>query len=188
MNTVQKGDKFENVSYEIVRNIIDSGSLGISPNSCKIYQKKGYYSKDREGNIIFDISVEVFFGNQQEYYFLFLIECKDYSTKNIPVDDIEEFINKTKQVAGVNVKGVFMTTRKLSQGAYNVAKNKGLMIIHVNPEISYNVVLNKKNATQGLDKKKNGKTSIDDLAKTLEEQIIKSYIKRYRDKIKDNEG
>ena len=73
----------------------------------KIFRKKGYFSKDREKDIIFDVSIEVTIPGQDCFSLLFLIECKNYS-HSVPVDDVEEFFAKIQQVSGANAKGFKM--------------------------------------------------------------------------------
>lgn len=81
--------------------------------------------------------------NAKRYSLLYLIECKHYSSKNIPVDDVEEFLNKISQVSGVNAKGIMISNQKLSEGAFNIAKNKGLMWIHVPIGQKESIILNR---------------------------------------------
>ena len=76
---------------------------------------------------------------------MYIIECKDYSSKPIPVDDIEEFYAKIIQVSGVNTKAVFITSNTFQSGAYTYANSKGMMLIEVNANLTYNIVLHKTN-------------------------------------------
>ncbi len=105
MNTVKTGDKFEDKSYHLIEKAINNNELGISKSSAKVFRKKGYYSSDREREIIFDLSIEVWPEGAERYSLLFLIECKS-SPKghSVPVDDVEEFFTKFNQVAGGGVK------------------------------------------------------------------------------------
>lgn len=59
MNTVRIGDLFEGKAYQIVDTAVKEGRLGLNPEFCHLEQKASFYSKDREGNIIFDISIKV---------------------------------------------------------------------------------------------------------------------------------
>ena len=59
MNTTKKGDEFESRSYQLIKEAIDSGQLGLIANQCKIFSKKGYYSQKRKSEIIFDLTIEV---------------------------------------------------------------------------------------------------------------------------------
>ena len=52
MNTIKIGDKFEDKSYHLIKKAIENDELGISKSSAKVFKKKGYYSKDREKEII----------------------------------------------------------------------------------------------------------------------------------------
>lgn len=156
MNTVEIGNKFEEKSYLIIEAAIQNGDLGISANHAKIYKKKGYYSKDREKDIIFDLAVEIWPNNAERYSVLYLIECKSYRSENVPVCDIEEFKAKIEQVSGVNVKGIMISDSSFQSGAYKYAENKGFMLIEVRNSYEYSIILHK--ATTKNEKK----DSIDD--------------------------
>jgi len=142
MNTVKKGDEFEAKSYNIIYDALCGGQLGIISNQCRIFKKKGYYSKDRESNIIFDLTIEVWPPMAKNYTLLYIIECKNYSHK-VPINDIEEFHSKIGQVTGSNVKGIFITNNDYQKGAFTFGKSKGMMLIKVNYDDSYNIILHK---------------------------------------------
>lgn len=90
LSTYAKGDRFEEQVFEFLSREINEGRFyAFRPECCKIYRKKGYYSRDREDFIIFDISVEVFLPGFETPSLLVLIECKNYSGK-VPVGDIED--------------------------------------------------------------------------------------------------
>lgn len=142
MNTTQKGNEFEEKSYRIIQNSLNLGELGIISNQCRVFRKKGYYSHQRKGDIIFDLTIEVWPPDAERYILLYIIECKNYS-HSIPVNDIEEFHNKIQQVSGVNVKGVFITNNEFQSGAYTVANSLGMMLMQVNYDESYKILLHK---------------------------------------------
>jgi len=137
-STVEKGNKFENRVFQLLEQELTSERLLVNPKYSKIYQKKGYYSERRKNMIIVDISIEVFLPNQDEMSFIILIECKDYG-KNIPVDDIEEFNSKIEQIAGLNAKGIFVSSTALQKGALNYAKSRKIAVIRLldNDRISW---------------------------------------------------
>jgi hypothetical protein len=130
MNTFRKGDLFEEKACEILSSAVKALRFGLDPDCCHIERKKGYYSKDRNSDIIFDISMEVIPPGADQVHILYLIEVKDYKGL-VPVNDVEEFLSKIQQVAGLYVKGVLITTSNLQQGALNLVKAKNLMWIKV---------------------------------------------------------
>lgn len=140
MNTVKKGDAFEEEVYNLLKNYINSGNFWLNPKFCKFHRKKKYYSKKRDGYIIVDISIECFLEGKEDYSQLIVIECKDYKSK-IPVDDIEEFESKLHQISGVNIKGIFASRTPFQSGAFNVAKNIGMALIRILPEDKIDWVL-----------------------------------------------
>jgi len=90
MNTALKGSKFEDRVFEALERELKSEKLCVSPTYTKIFKRKGYYSKDRDSNIIVDISIEVYLPEKERPSLIWIFECKDYRGR-IPVDDIEEF-------------------------------------------------------------------------------------------------
>jgi Zn-dependent peptidase ImmA (M78 family) len=148
MNTIEKGDRFEQTTLSIMNNAISSGRLGLRNEFCRIYHKKGYYSKDREKEIIFDLAIEVWPPNADRYTLLVLIECKSYSNSNVPVSDVEEFYAKIDQVSGVNAKGIFVTDSDFQEGAFTYARAKGMMLVVVNFDDDYRIVLYKTSQNQ----------------------------------------
>jgi Zn-dependent peptidase ImmA (M78 family) len=144
MNTVKVGDKFENESYLLIQQGIERGDFGISEANAKVFRKKGYYSKDREKEIVFDLSIEVWPPNAEKYSLLFIVECKSSPSGNkVPVDDIEELYSKISQVAGGGVKGVMITDSSFQSGGLTFAKNKNIMLIEVDKDGNQSIVLHR---------------------------------------------
>lgn len=184
MDTVSIGDKFEKVCFVLISNALHKKELGLIPDQCKVFQKKGYYSKDRKKNIIFDLSIEVWPPNSENFTLLYIIECKDYSSKPIPVDDIEEFYAKVIQVSGINVKGVFITSNTFQSGAYTYANSKGMMLIEVNNNLTYNIILHKTNLFKEKKLESNfSKKDHTDLPKLLKDRLAIQKTKRAIEKI-----
>ena len=145
MNTVQIGDEFELKSYELIKKAVEDDQLGISPKNSRVFRKKGYFSRKGNRNILFDLSIEVWPPNAERYSILCIIECKSYSSKKVPVDDIEEFLFKLIQIAdqGFFVKGIFITNSSFQQGALELGKNTGLMMIEINTDNKLDIKFHK---------------------------------------------
>ncbi|RLT89649.1 ImmA/IrrE family metallo-endopeptidase [Ketobacter sp. GenoA1] len=125
MSTVEVGNKFEDRMYEWLSTEIESDRFYFKKELCRIYKKKGYYSNDRKKDIIFDIAIEVFMPNADHFSHLVLIECKNYNHP-VPVDDVEEFFQKTQQISGANLKAIVASTNSFQSGAVNFARSKGV--------------------------------------------------------------
>ncbi|STQ90893.1 ImmA/IrrE family metallo-endopeptidase [Iodobacter fluviatilis] len=132
INTTQIGDKLEDQIFNYFKEKIDSDSFYVKRTNCQIFKKKGYYSKDRGSNIIFDISIEIFYSDPDCYTSLILIECKNYS-HNVPVDDTEEFFAKVQQVGPANSKAIIVSTAAFQSGAQNFARSKGMGLVRYFP-------------------------------------------------------
>ena len=155
MNTVKIGDKFEDKSYDLIQKAIENDELGISKSSAVVHRQKGYYSKDREKEIIFDLAIEVWPKNADRYTLLYLIECKSSpSGHNVPVDDVEEFYTKFNQVSGGAVKGVMITDNKFQSGGLTFAKNKRLMLIEVDKDDNHSIILHRTEKEEKKEEKK----------------------------------
>lgn len=128
MNTTKKGDKLENKIFELFKEDIFKDRFWAKKECCEIYKKKGYYSKDRKKNIIFDVSIEIFLPGQKTYSSLVLVECKNYNHK-VPVDDIEEFFTKAQQISGGNIKAIVVSTNAFQEGAFNFSESKGIGLL-----------------------------------------------------------
>lgn len=133
MDSVTKGNALENKVFNLLQKELIEGRLGIIPSSAKIFQKKGYYSKDREKDIVVDISIEVWPPESENYALLWVCECKNYG-HSVPVDDVEEFKAKLDQIAGKNVKGVIATKNSFQRGSISYAKNQGIGLVRVMPD------------------------------------------------------
>lgn len=146
-NTTKIGDSFEKKVYELFKDELEQDRLFVKGENCKIYQKKGYYSRDREGDIIFDISIEVFIPGESEYSILIIIECKNYK-HSVPVDDVEEFYSKLQQISGANVKGIVISPNSFQRGTLKFSKSKGIGIVRFIDNDNFKWIL--KRAVSGI--------------------------------------
>lgn len=128
MNTTSKGDKLEQKIYNYFKKQIDENAFPYHKKYCKIYMQKGYYSKDREKNIKFDISIETYLPGQATYSNLTLIECKNYNHR-VPVDDVEEFFAKIQQISPANTKGILASSNSFQEGSFRFSKSKGIGLL-----------------------------------------------------------
>lgn len=141
-STTERGDAFEDTCYNVILDALRNNKLSVLPEHAVVYRKKNYWSKLREDNIVFDLSIELMPPGAERPVSIWFIECKDY-TGSVPVNDIEEFRQKVMQVADLNCKAVIMTTGQLQSGARTTARNSGMMFIQVTPEITYDIVFHK---------------------------------------------
>lgn len=150
MNTVARGSAFEDTIAELLESQIDDNRFWARQECCRVFRRKGYHSKDRQSEIVFDISIEVCLPGEQSYSVLVLVECKDYEGK-IPVNDVEEFWAKVQQVTGANVKGVFASTTAFQEGALRFAASKGLGVLRHFGGANFKWVLNRSASWSGSD-------------------------------------
>ncbi|TXT35103.1 MAG: hypothetical protein FD135_5094 [Comamonadaceae bacterium] len=127
-STTEKGNALERHIRDLFQVEIDADRFWAKKQNCKVFLKKGYFSKDRGTDIIFDVSIELYLPGAREYSSLVLIECKSYG-RSIPVDDAEEFFAKVQQVAAANAKAVIASTASFQSGTLQFAKSKGIGLI-----------------------------------------------------------
>lgn len=114
--------------HALLKSEIDNDRFWAKRSCCKIFRRKGYFSRDRQNEIVFDISIEIYLPEAEEYSVLVVIECKNYEHR-VPVDDIEEFFAKLQQISGANIKGVVAATGAFQKGARDYARSKGIAFL-----------------------------------------------------------
>ncbi len=149
MNTTKKGDKLEDRVYSILRDLLAEDNFFVSGKNSKIFQKKGYYSRDRDDDIIFDITIETFLSGVKEYSMLTIIECKNLNHR-VPVDDVEEFASKIKQIGEHNTKGIIISQKGFQKGALSFAKSNKLGICIVEQKEKLQWISYRKNKEVGI--------------------------------------
>src|SRR6266496_5502166 len=128
MNSSKKGALFEDKVYAVLDRAMQNQELGFAPGRFQLHRKRAYYSKDRNANIIVDISIDIFIKGQEQPSIVWIFECKDYS-ENIPVNDVEEFHSKLQQIGSDNTKGTIVTNVDLQTGALNYAQSHRIGVI-----------------------------------------------------------
>ncbi len=139
-NSTAKGNELESKIFSFLQQEVSQNRFFIKRDSCRIFRKKGYFSKDRGEKIVFDISLEAFLPGQESFSFLVLIECKNYNHP-VPVDDAEEFFAKMQQVSGANVKGIIAATNSFQIGTRAFAKSKGIGLLRYYNDLDFKWVL-----------------------------------------------
>lgn len=130
LSTIAKGDFFEEQVFNLLQILLDTDKFFVNGKRSKLFWKKPYYSKDRKKDIVFDLSIETYLEGAETYSILTIIECKNYE-KNIPVDDVEEFDGKLRQVGEHNIKGIIFSKKGFQKSAFNVACSKGIGLARV---------------------------------------------------------
>lgn len=129
MNTTEFGDVLEKQVNDYLSKLIAADLYWVRKESCKIFWKKGYYSAQRRSEIIFDIAIEVWMPGASEYSLLILVECKRYTTRRVPVGDIEEFFQKVQQVSSGNRKAILASNAAFESGTRSFAESNGVGLL-----------------------------------------------------------
>lgn len=145
MNTVKIGDDFENICYDKIVEAINNDELAFPLKYARVKRKAKYFSKKSQTEIIFDLAIEIWPPKATNYINLFLIECKSYSSKKVPIGDLKRFLADVNDIAELNGKAVFMTNSSYSEPSLVFAKNTGIMVFSIDQENSYSIIHYKKN-------------------------------------------
>lgn len=129
MNTTEFGDVLEKQIYDYLSAMIAADLYWVRKENCKIFWKKGYFSAQRQSDIIFDVAIEVWMPGASEYSLLILIECKRYTTRRVPVGDIEQFFQKVQQVSSGNRKAILASNAAFDSGTRTFAGSNGIALL-----------------------------------------------------------
>ena len=130
---VNTGRSFEECIFKKVEEKCNHGNSNIP------YLHKKYYSMERQGDIIPDITIEKMVDGH--LFLIIVIECKDYSG-SLSVSEVEEFHSKLQQIGADNTKGIIvMRNGKFQKSAYKYAKSKGISLAIYNDNENENIVI-----------------------------------------------
>jgi hypothetical protein len=125
----QRWRHFEDEVYKHVKAKISQCQLMLDPNHATVYRTKGYHSKDRQKDIIFDVVIEAFTEPAHIPSLIWIWECKDYPHRRVSVDEIEEFVSKLWQIGIGSVKGTVVTRVGFETGAVAYAKSQRIGLV-----------------------------------------------------------
>ena len=131
-----KGFEFEKKVSKLLLDEIAAGRLGILPSSAAVFHRKGYHSKDREGEFVVDVSIEIYRPGATSASIIWVWECKNYG-HSVSVDEAEEFYSKLSQIGGAKTKGTIITSgAKFQRGTIRYARSKGIGLVRLVPPVS----------------------------------------------------
>jgi len=130
MNTSKKGDKYENIVFEIFKDLLENEELFINGKKSKIYQKKKYPSIKTNTEVETDISIETYLEGAKEYSLLTIIECKNYNS-TIPVNDIRELSSILNEIGEHNTKGILIANSNFQRATINLAKSSKIGLARI---------------------------------------------------------
>lgn len=137
---MEKGKSFELEVKALIEYMLKMGDLALIPERATTFHRKGYFSKDRNTEIITDVSLEVFREGQDRPFLILIWECKDYNS-SVPVDDVEEFHAKLEQIGVHKIKGTMITRYGFQSGAITFAESKGIGLARVLPDGAVSMIL-----------------------------------------------
>jgi Zn-dependent peptidase ImmA (M78 family) len=131
VSTTGKGNELEDEFHEYLLDQQRQGQLVFGahdPDRCVIHRKKKYYSRDREGDVEFDIVIELYGVGRPSPHTTIVFECKNYG-KSVPEVYVREFSDKLKEIFPNAHKGVLVTSSRLQSGARKLAESRKLGIV-----------------------------------------------------------
>ena len=130
---VQRGEAFELEIKLLLEAELNGGLLGINPSNARVFHRKRYHSPARNGNIIVDVSLEMYRSGASQPFLVWIWECKDYAHP-VPVDDIEEFHSKLEQIGTSLTKGTVASRNGFQESAIEVARTWGIGLVRMQPD------------------------------------------------------
>ena len=128
MNTVDKGNKLEDLLYDYLVGQKERNELVYdvhNPDLCEIFKKKKYYSTEREGDVEFDVVIEITRKASSKPHTYVVFECKNYQN-SVPDRSVREFSDKLLDVFRHNSKGIFVVSSPLQSGAMTLVEKRNL--------------------------------------------------------------
>jgi len=119
------GAAYERDVATLVESELKKGNFGVDPALARVNRKPKYFSRDRNKDITFDVSMEVSRKAMTEPFWIWIWECKNYG-HTVPVDDVEEFHAKLSQVGADRTKGTMITPIGFDSGGVEFARSKGI--------------------------------------------------------------
>lgn len=131
MNATEKGNQLEDKLHSYLLDQLGRNErvFDIYPAElCKIHKKKKYYCKERDGDVEFDVVIEVRRKDRLEPHLFVVFECKNHSNP-IQERDITDFSDKVGRIFGHAAKGLIVSSSRLQSGAESIAKSRRLGIV-----------------------------------------------------------
>ncbi len=131
MSSTAKGNRLEDQFFEYLLDQQRRGELVFGlypPDNCKIFKKKSYFSQERNGNVQFDVVIEVTPDERSSPQIFVIFECKNHR-RPIQEKEINDFSAKLSREFRHAAKGVLVTSSRLQSGAENVARNSRMGIV-----------------------------------------------------------
>lgn len=131
MNTTEKGNKLEDQLYDYLHGQLVRGKhvFDVYPATlCEVHKKKKYYCREREGDVEFDVVIEIRREGRSEPHLRVIFECKNHE-KPVQERDIRDFSDKIRGISAHGAKGLVVSSSRLQSGAEKVARNRGLGIV-----------------------------------------------------------
>lgn len=149
MNTTAIGNRLEAAVHDHLALLIVEKRFLAPPECVALHRQKGYFSRDRNSEIVFDVSVEISMPGANDYSILYLVECKN-EQKPIGVGKVEEFFAKAQQVGGGRVKCVLASSGAFQKGAIEFARSKGIGLLRCLDSTDFKWVLQRSPSAFGV--------------------------------------
>ncbi|HET7463799.1 MAG TPA: restriction endonuclease [Longimicrobium sp.] len=126
------GSDFEIEVMSRLQMELQSGALGILPESARIYHQRAYRVPTQKSPMKVDVALEVFRAGAAEPYFRWIWECKS-SLYAVKVDAVREFHARLEQIGADTTKGTIVSRGPFQRGALEQARAWGIGVAVMRP-------------------------------------------------------
>jgi hypothetical protein len=119
------GDAQELALFRTIKRDLRRKRFGLIPECCSVHHHRAYFSRDRNADIIFDVSIGISLQGASAPFFIWVWESKDYSSA-LSVDNVEEFHAKLQQIGADRTKGTVVVSGTMQKSALEYSASKGI--------------------------------------------------------------
>jgi hypothetical protein len=139
---VNTGKALELEVFAALKEMLARGLLGLAPNAATVRLHPSYYSRERDKEINFDVSIELWIPGASVPSLLWIWECKDYSSA-IPAKIVQEFSGNLGEIGSDGTKGTIITRGTYQESAIKLAEARKLGLARLLPDAQVDWVVHR---------------------------------------------
>lgn len=138
----EKGDALELAVFEEVVRALNAGEFGLSPEACRVYRQKSYFSHQRQTSVLLDVTVELFSPGSDEMSMLWVFECKNRE-RPVQFSDVDALTGSLRGIAQHKTKVIMVSSGGFTKPVIEAARREGVSLVLFTPEQELQWVLHR---------------------------------------------